>query len=370
MVELPGAIREFLNNLAFTHTQPAYLFVDRDANLTSWGGSTEAYGLANLRAGEPVGEQVYFLEGLFPLDDDDGLSLPFIHTPSGRPVDLYLFATPEGDCALLLDATIPEQQQRLMQQKGNELQLSYQRLVKEIQKRDILLHCIVHDLAGPLMGIKGGFDLLASEAISDSGRKFLEIGLRQANKQEALIREILQAFSAELASLEAFSSDPEKAPNAVAAMREVIESLSPAFTLNQVNLRLDPDPDATKDWKVVGEKSRLDRVVSNLVENALRHSPAQATVTAGCYDEGDQVLVAVDDEGPGIPPEIAPHLFQKFAQGKKGRGKIGLGLYFCRITVEHWGGEIGHQPREQGGTRFWFRLPRPQTAQNAAGVNP
>ena len=57
--------------------------------------------------------------------------------------------------------------------------------------------------------------------------------------------------------------------------------------------------------------------------------------------------------------EIASQLFQKFAQGKKGKGKIGLGLYFCRITVKHWGGEIGHEPREQGGTRFWFRLPRP-----------
>ncbi|MBL8189741.1 MAG: sensor histidine kinase, partial [Acidobacteria bacterium] len=45
---------------------------------------------------------------------------------------------------------------------------------------------------------------------------------------------------------------------------------------------------------------------------------------------------------------------------KKGKGKIGLGLYFCRITVEHWKGEIGHAPRETGGTRFWFRLPRPQ----------
>ncbi|MGH9843139.1 MAG: sensor histidine kinase [Blastocatellia bacterium] len=365
MAELPGAIREFLNKLAFTHSQPAYLFVDRNANLMGWGGSTAAYGLADLRAGEPVGEQIYFLEGLFPLDDD-GLSLPFIHTPSGRPADLHLFTTPEGDCALLLDATVTEQQQRLMQQKGNELQLSYQRLVKEIQKKDILLHCIVHDLAGPLMGIKGGFELLAGEPISDSGRKFLEIGLRQANKQETLIREILQAFSAELASLEAFSSDPEKAPDALASVREVIESLSPAFALNQVNLRLDPRLDVTKDWKVVGEKSRLDRVLSNLIENALRHSPANSTVIAGCYDEGDRVLVAVDDEGPGIPPELAPQLFQKFAQGKKGRGKIGLGLYFCRMTVEHWGGEIGHQPLgqgEQGGTRFWFRLPRPQAAE-------
>jgi signal transduction histidine kinase len=232
-------------------------------------------------------------------------------------------------------------------------------LAKENDKKEILLHCIVHDLAGPLMGIKGGFELLATENISEKGRKFLEIGLRQANKQETLIREILQAFSAEVESFEAFHVDPEKAPDAAQSAREVIEALSPAFALNQVKLQFDPKVELKRDWKVVGEKSRLERVISNLIENALRHSPANSTVIVGCYDEGEKVLVAVDDEGPGIPAEVAPTLFQKFAQGKKGRGKIGLGLYFCRITVEYWGGEIGHSAREQGGTRFWFRLPRP-----------
>ncbi|MDQ3011331.1 MAG: HAMP domain-containing histidine kinase [Acidobacteriota bacterium] len=247
-----------------------------------------------------------------------------------------------------------------MQQKGNDLSLSYQRLVKEIQKKEILLHCIVHDLAGPLMGIKGGFELLASEPISEQGRKFLDIGQRQANKQETLIREILQAFSAEVESVERFTANLAEAPDAAHAAREVIEALSPAFALNQVRLQLDPTVDLKKDWKVVGERSRLERVLSNLIENALRYSPANSTVTIGCEDEGERMLITIDDEGPGIPPEVVPALFQKFAQGKKGRGKIGLGLYFCRITIEHWGGEIGHAQREKGGTRFWFRLPRPQ----------
>ncbi|MBS1791008.1 MAG: HAMP domain-containing histidine kinase [Acidobacteria bacterium] len=253
-----------------------------------------------------------------------------------------------------------------MQQKGNELSLSYQQLTKEIQKKEVLLHCIIHDLAGPLMGIRGGYELLANEPISEQGRKYLEIGLRQANKQETLIREILQTFSAEIESLQGFSADSANAPNAAQTAREVIESLSSAFAINQVNLRFDPNVDLKRDWKVVGEKSRLERVISNLVENALRYSPANSTVTVGCFDEGDKILVTVDDEGPGIPPEVAPTLFQKFAQGKKGKGKIGLGLYFCRITIKHWKGEIGHQPRETVGTRFWFRLPKPKAQFDSA----
>ena len=357
MAELPGPVHAFLNQLASSHRRPAYLFADEAGRLVAWGGETDAYGLTQLEAGAPAGEQAWFLEGLLPLDGE--LALPFVHTPSGRPADLHLFPTPDGDCALLLDASLQEQQQRAMQQKGNELSLNYQRLVKEIQKKEVLLHCIVHDLAGPLMGIKGGFELLANEPISESGRKFLQIGLRQAHKQEMLIREILQAFSAEIASFEAFHTDAERAPDAAKSIAEVVEALKAAFALNEVHLRIDPAMDSSRNWKVVGEKSRLDRVISNLIENALRHSKPNTTVTVGCYDDDGRVLIAIDDEGPGIPPDIAPNLFQKFAQGKTGRGKIGLGLYFCRITVEQWGGEIGHANREPRGARFWFRLPRP-----------
>ncbi len=358
MADLPVGVFSYLNHLAAEERLPAYLLTDDEGRVIKWGGELEAYGISDLRAAEPAGEQVFFLEGLLPLGGES-LILLCMQTESGRPADLHLFPTGDGDCALLLDATKQELLQRQLQQKGNEARLNYHWLTKEIQKKEILLHCIVHDLAGPLMGIKGGFELLAAEPISEQGRKFLEIGLRQANKQETLIREILQAFSAEVESFQNFSIEPENAPDVVVAAREVIESLSPAFELNQVSLRLDPNLDASLDWKVVGEKLRLERVISNLIENALRHSPANSTVTVGCYDEGENILVAVDDEGPGIPPEVAPTLFQKFSQGKKGRGKIGLGLYFCRITVEHWYGEIGHSPRDKGGTRFWFRLPRP-----------
>ena len=359
MALLPASILDYLNQLTAAYRSPAYLLINDEGSLTAWGGNTDAYGLNGLQAGAPVGEQAFFLEGLFPLNGQE-MVLSCLQTDSGRPADLHLLPRAEGDYAILLDATTQEMQQRVMQQKGNELNLSYQRLVKEIQKKEILLHCIVHDLAGPLMGIKGGYELLAKENISEAGRKFLEIGLRQANRQETLIREILQAFSAEVESLSRFSGDPAQAPDVISTAREVIEALSPAFALNQVKLQLDPAVDVTQAWKVAGEKTRLERVLSNLIENALRYSPANSTVTVGCHDDEGDVLVTIDDEGPGIPPEMAPMLFQKFGQGKKGRGKIGLGLYFCRITVEHWRGEIGHQPRPQGGTRFWFRLPRPQ----------
>jgi signal transduction histidine kinase len=247
-------------------------------------------------------------------------------------------------------------------QKARENRLAHERLTKEIQKKEILLHCIVHDLSSPLMGINAAFSILDPGKLTAQQAQFVNIGQSSSQKLDRLIQEILDAFSAEIAALEAFAADPAEAPDAAACAHNIVRALSPAFALNRVTLQLAPEVDLAREWKVVGEKSRLERVISNLTENSLRHSPANSVVNVSLTDEGEQILVAIDDQGPGVPPEVASSLFQKFAQGKKKYGKAGLGLYFCRITVEHWGGEIGYAPRAEGGSRFWFRLPKPASS--------
>ncbi|BAY11727.1 sensor histidine kinase [Calothrix sp. NIES-2098] len=245
-------------------------------------------------------------------------------------------------------------------QKARENQLNYQQLIKDKQKKEVLIHCIIHDIAGQLSSINCCLALLEFENLTPKGQERLEIGRQQTIKQEMLIREILNAFSAEMRSLEAFTLEPEQAPNILASVQEVIKLLSPSFALNNMQLRLANNIDFTADWRVVGDRSRLDRVISNLVENALRHSSPDSTVEIGLQQDENSVLVTVDDRGTGVAPEIADTLFQKFAQGKNRSGRAGLGLYFCRITVERWGGKIGYLPRPEGGSRFWFRLLRPE----------
>lgn len=364
MLTLPPPVNNYLQSLSTRDRYPAFLLSDADGNLVDSGGSLAHYGLESLVIGEQVGDQVLFLAGMLPLTMDEPGTIECLQAEEGPPVDIHVFRGFEGDWVILLDASEAEQRQREMQQRGNELSLRYQELLKETQKKEILLHCIVHDLAGPLMGIRGGFELLATEKLSDEGRELLQLGQRQATRQEALIRDILQAFAAEVEQSQAFSSDLESAPDASSTARDAVRLLMPAFDLNHVSLELEPGPSTVKDWKVVGEASRLERVFSNLIENALRHSPAGSKVTVRLVDEGQNVLAAIDDQGPGVPPEVAGSLFQKFVQakGKARAGKIGLGLYFCRITVERWGGTIGHEPGPKGGSMFWFRLPRPTKA--------
>ncbi|HAZ47281.1 MAG TPA: ATPase [Cyanobacteria bacterium UBA11369] len=248
------------------------------------------------------------------------------------------------------------QDKQLIVQKGRENRLIYERLVKEIQKKEILLHCIVHDLGGQISAVATSLELLSSENLTPLARKFLEIGKSQAMQQGMLIREILNAFSSDIESIETFIFDPNLAPDLAIAVQQILDGFRPSFAISNINLSLGSNIDSLEESKVVGEKLHLDRVLFNLVENAFRHSPPQTTVTLDVSDEGEFLLLTVEDEGTGVSPDIANKLFEKFVQGKGKTGRAGLGLYFCRITVESWGGTIGYTLRESGGSRFWVRL--------------
>jgi hypothetical protein len=107
----------------------AYLLVNKDGCLSAWGGKLAAYGVQNLQKDESVGQQVFFLEGLLPLDDFP-LFLPRIKTEYGICADVHLFPSEEGDWVLLLDATLEEMQLSLIQQQTNNSILIQEKLAK------------------------------------------------------------------------------------------------------------------------------------------------------------------------------------------------------------------------------------------------
>ena len=109
-------------------------------------------------------------------------------------------------------------------------------------------------------------------------------------------------------------------------------------------------------FRVAADETRLLRVLTNLIDNAIRHSPPGKQVSMTAVAEDGSVRLSIEDEGSGVSADMLPHLFQKFARESRGGG-TGLGLYFCRITVELWGGGIGYEPRPTGGASFWIRLP-------------
>ncbi|PPS39173.1 sensor histidine kinase KdpD [Chroococcidiopsis sp. TS-821] len=253
------------------------------------------------------------------------------------------------------ELTVNEEKQLLIQQ-AREKSLNYQALIKETQKKEFLIHCIIHDLAGPLTGIRYCLDLIELQDITDKAKEYLELGKIQAQRQEFLIQNILDTFAAEVESIQ-FASDSHF-PDALECTTKMISLLSPLFVFGKKRLELDSRIDPQQDWRVIGDKARLERVLSNLIENAWRHTPPNTAVTVNIQSQPESILFTVDDQGPGVAPELATRLFQKFTQGKQNTGRSGLGLYFCRITVERWGGKIGYLARVEGGSRFWFSLPK------------
>jgi signal transduction histidine kinase/DNA-binding response OmpR family regulator/HPt (histidine-containing phosphotransfer) domain-containing protein len=261
------------------------------------------------------------------------------------------------------------QQQKWFQTARNSL-LEHERLLKEIQKKEILLHCIVHDLTQPLSAMNGVFHLLEGENLPGALRKYVKAGERESQRQELMIRGILEAFSGDLAAQQDRESGTYEAPDLLACAKQAIGEFSPAFRERQIRLALGPHAADSGGWRVAGDALRIDRIFGNLLENAMRYAPKETSVTIGLQDHDGFVFAFVDDEGPGLPPDQrSDQLFALFSKGKTHAGKAGLGLYFCKITVERWGGAIGAETRERGGSRFWFRLPRAaQTAEIKASV--
>jgi signal transduction histidine kinase/CheY-like chemotaxis protein len=266
----------------------------------------------------------------------------------------------EGKRVLLvrdLSGTFAQQQQLL--QTARDSLLAHERLIRETQKKEILLHCIIHDLSQPLTAMRGCFDLLLARNLPPDIAKFVQTGHQESQRQEQMIRGILEAFSADLSGQQAAGADTAAPPDLAVCAQQAVEQFSPAFTERGISLVFDQSLDPHRNWRSVGDAPRIDRIFGNLLENALRYSPKGSTVTVGVEDCGATLIAFVDDEGPGLPTDASrDRVFALFGKGKDRPGKAGLGLYFCKMTVERWGGTIGADNRPGAGSRFWFRLPR------------
>jgi signal transduction histidine kinase/HPt (histidine-containing phosphotransfer) domain-containing protein/FixJ family two-component response regulator len=261
-----------------------------------------------------------------------------------------------------------DQQQEIFQTARDSL-LVYEKLLREIQKKEILLHCIVHDLTQPLSAMNSVFHLLDREHLSPQLKKYVKTGERESQRQELMIRGILEAFSSDLAAQNSKQEKTGEAPDLADCAQRAVRDFSTPFRDHDVGLRFGAHVKKTDSWRVAGDAARIDRIFGNLLENAMRYSPKGTTVTVGVEDQGGFVLAYVDDQGPGLPKDQPDsQIFALFSKGKSNAGKAGLGLYFCKITVERWGGAIGAETRAQGGSRFWFRLPRAEKTDAAAAI--
>ncbi|MCB1063275.1 MAG: HAMP domain-containing histidine kinase [Verrucomicrobiae bacterium] len=250
-------------------------------------------------------------------------------------------------------------------QNAHDQSLGKRRLVKELEKKQILLQCIMHDLGNPLSTVLMNLQHIGRQL--DDHDKVLRPAVRravvQAERQRELIRSIAQVFAADLVGA-SHSGDPgaEISVNLMSVAAETIAACAQAAAERGVTLC----PFFSGRLFVVGEPLPLSRILENLLINAIRHSSQGGQVTIAFEEEERFAICRIEDGGPGIDESVIDRLFQPFSQGGDMPGQSGLGLYFCRMTIEMWGGSIVGSNRPEGGACFEFRLPLAISA-NASG---
>jgi K+-sensing histidine kinase KdpD len=214
---------------------------------------------------------------------------------------------------------------------------------------------VSHELRTPLAVIKGSANsLLQPDVIFDepTRREFLQSIDKDADTLTRLVDDLLMMSRLEAEALEV-KKIPLRLADVAALVKDRLDTLTVKHHLH-INI---PD----KLPLVAVDENRIGEVLTNLVENAVKYSEENTSITIGANASGKEIIVNVADEGIGIPPELHQKIFERFFQGDGRqighRRGTGLGLAICRGIIEAHGGRIWVESEPAKGAKFSFSLP-------------
>jgi signal transduction histidine kinase len=234
--------------------------------------------------------------------------------------------------------------------------------LREHQARQAFLTAIGHDLRTPLSALRAAVEALEDGIVDDADR-YLRSMREDVKALSVLVDDLFL-----LAKIEAGHFQLEPVPVDLSDLAdEALESLRPVAARRHVELVLDTPGHV----QALGGAETLSRVIRNLVENAIRHSPPEGKVLVRVGWNGS-ALVQVIDEGPGFRPDFVARAFDSFSRDDdarvRSRGGAGLGLAIARGFVQAHGGSIWADPGPGG--RVSFRVPSPSPARLSAPSTP
>jgi signal transduction histidine kinase len=219
------------------------------------------------------------------------------------------------------------------------------------RRRADLVSTVAHELRSPLTSVKGFTATLLAKwdrFTDDQKRVMLETVNADADRVTRLITELLDVSRIESGRMEIHRqlvSIPEQA-HKILAGRIAAGDPPGKFKL----LVADGLPETWLD------ADKIDQILGNLIENAVRHGAGTVTIVVEPADAGTGVAVSVRDQGDGVPPELVPRIFRRFWRATR-RGGAGLGLFIVKGLVEAHGGTITVQRAPGGGAEFRFTMP-------------
>jgi len=233
-------------------------------------------------------------------------------------------------------------------------------LEKEIERmKDDFMHSITHDLRNPMTSIRGFLKFLMDGIggpLTDQQKKMIDTMDRASLRLMGLINDIL-----DLAKLEAGRMDLQLADTSLVEIsNRAVELLQPQIVKKSINVTVESSgAGAAATPLIKADPQLIERVINNLVGNALKFTPENGKITIKVIDQPDKVEVNVLDTGEGIPPEYLDKVFDKFQQvaGQK-KGGTGLGLTICKYIVDAHNGRIWVESKLKEGANFKFWLPK------------
>jgi PAS domain S-box-containing protein len=241
--------------------------------------------------------------------------------------------------------------------KFEQLQASLLERARELdQAKTDFVSRISHELRSPLTSVLGYLELLGGGEpgpLTREQRRMLEVINRNGRRLLALIEDLLLLSRIEAGAV-TITWEPVQLDQLV---RSVHESFAPAIRQGQLTCRLDLEPGLGMD----GDSRQLERVVANLIANAVKFTPPGGTINIAGRRDGDEVVLEVSDTGIGIPEDEQPRLFTRFfrstiATERETQG-TGLGLFIVKHVAEAHGGNVAVASSPGTGSTFTVRLP-------------
>ncbi len=235
---------------------------------------------------------------------------------------------------------------RTLEDMLRELDAAREETEATLQRQRQFVADASHELRTPLTSVLANLELLAETLRGDQGEA-AAAALRSSQRMRRLVADLLLLARRDAAQ------EVERGPYDLAQIViEAAAELGPVSDAHAISLDVHPA-------RVNGSRDELHRLAINLIENALRHTPPGTEVRIRTSSEGAQAVLVVEDDGPGVDPELAPALFERFVRGAGDRGgSFGLGLAIVQaIAVSHGGSVTLERSRSPSGARFVVRLP-------------
>ena len=265
------------------------------------------------------------------------------------PYNTFVVASPQDVLALLVFLFVAETTSRMAarQQKAAEAEI----LRKTDELKSILLSAVSHDLRTPLSSIRMAATALLQQDVrwqDDVRRDLLQMIDSEAARLSRLVGNLL-----DLSRIEAGALRPLREPHEVQeVVARAVDAAGDRLQAHRVSVDVDPNTPL-----VPLDMTMMENVLINLLDNAGRNAPEGSQIRMVVRPDGANVVVRVENDGPGIPPELAGQIFNRFATANQGRQGTGLGLAICKGLIEAHGGRIWVERPGEPGARFAFSLP-------------